>query len=574
MKNRLYKLLTTASFAAVLVISGTGCKKTFLDINTNPNSAIDANITPNLLLPAALTTTSTDVTRGYDYLGRWMGFFVTSSGVAPSVEEESYGITTGFGNGAFSGIMDNNYDYKVMGDKAAASGMTFYSGIAKIMMSLNYARMVDCYGSVPYTEALKGVTFLTPKYDDGKAIYEDLIKQIDAGMAEIKGADVGVNIRITTADIMFKGDKAKWARFGNTLKLRLLMHQANRSDRQSYITTEMAKIVAEGSGFLGAGESGFVNPGYNQAQPNPFFTTFAFTLAGAAAASQTRANAIVLNYFKSNQDLRLPYLYRSRLTTTAVVSEPEPTLTNSPTGFIYVPTTGTVPVATATTVATDYNLYRGGTYGLAIVNALYPSQTNGFLSGLAGATSASTASGAPGFVKGYAMDLWILTSVESKFLQVEAMQRGYLAPPAGTTIEQAYKDAVKESFNFLAVPNVNYVNPAGGANLTATAFDYFYAQQSTAGNTNVSWVSASDKLKLIAFQKYLGLSALDFMEMWTEYRRNGYPNIPLSQNTSRSGGIPNRLLFTQAEINYNTANVPLKGRSSGDQFTDKIWWMP
>jgi len=65
------------------------------------------------------------------------------------------------------------------------------------------------------------------------------------------------------------------------------------------------------------------------------------------------------------------------------------------------------------------------------------------------------------------------------------------------------------------------------------------------------------------------------LEVWTDYRRNGnYPNIPLSVNPGRtSSTIPYRLLYPQAEINLNTANVPTIGRSGGDQFTGKIWWM-
>ena len=154
------------------------------------------------------------------------------------------------------------------------------------------------------------------------------------------------------------------------------------------------------------------------------------------------------------------------------------------------------------------------------------------------------------------------------------MERGYLS---STNKEAAYKDAVRESFLWLGVTDVVKPDPAAPADITKSktenAFDFFY--NANLGNPNVDYTSATDKLKLIAYQKFLALSGLDFMELWTEYRRNGsYPAIPLSQNTSRTGGIPNRLLFTQNEINYNSDNVPLKGRVSGDQFTEKIWWMP
>ena len=94
------------------------------------------------------------------------------------------------------------------------------------------------YGNVPYSQALKGSGNPTPAYDDGLAIYQALFREIDAGIALIKGAVVtadNANKDIWKNDIVF-GDpaagvvgnvpamKVKWAKFGNTLKLRLLIH--------------------------------------------------------------------------------------------------------------------------------------------------------------------------------------------------------------------------------------------------------------------------------------------------------------------------------------------------------------
>ena len=58
------------------------------------------------------------------------------------------------------------------------------------MKSHNFAMLVDMYNYVPYFDALQGLTDIRPKYDDGKTVYEDLIKQIDTGIAKIKGAVV------------------------------------------------------------------------------------------------------------------------------------------------------------------------------------------------------------------------------------------------------------------------------------------------------------------------------------------------------------------------------------------------
>ena len=535
MKKTTKRIILIGLLTSVIAV---GCKKSWLDINTNPNAPVDASIDPSTLLGGALTTTATNVVTGYQFLSHWLGFLNTSSGVSPNAEEQSYNISNSFGSG-FGNILDNNYDYQLMQNKADAGGMTFYSGIAQIMKSLNYARLIDQYGDVPYTETFKAPAILTPKYDDAKTVYEDLIKQIDAGVTQIKAADIAANPRLAVVDKMFSGDKPKWIKFANTVKLRLLMHQANRSDRQAYIQAEIGKIVAEGSGFIGSAASATINPGYSQSQPNPYYSTYDFNTTGGEP-SQERANIILVNELKTAADPRIAGFYQT-IKTTVPAGSAEPTPNLAPTN------------------------YRGGIYGRSIDNATFKYQTRDFLSKIGGTTVASAASPSTvGLIKGWDAPLWILTSVESLFLQAEAIQRGYLTGNA----EAAYKSAVQESFIFL--------NIGGSATAATTSFNTWYTAQ--AANANVNWALAANKLKLIAYQKYIALSGVDELEEWTDYRRNGtsfYPFITLSDYPGRtSNAIPVRLLYPQNEVSYNEANVPSAGRKTGDQFTVKIWWMP
>jgi len=525
-----------AGFALVAVFSS--CKKEYFDINSNPNQPIDASIEPYAIMPGALQSTASHVNTGYTFLMRWMGFIATSSGVAPSVEEESYNITTGFNTGAFTTIMDINYDFQIMENKAREKGMNFYIGVAKIMKSLNFARMVDVYNNVPYSQALQGLKFITPKYDDAKTIYEDLIKQIDTGMTYIKGYDAGANPNSKTADIMFAGVAADWLKFANTLKLRLLMHQSNRADRQTYIQAEIAKIVAEGSGFIATGKTASVNPGYSQSQPNSFYAGYGFTTAGQDP-TQSRANSNMIDFLKADKDPRITAIYKP-IASAVPGGSAEPFPTTAPTN------------------------YRGNYYGLPIDNANFKYQTANYLSRVGGVTSASASVATnAGIIKGWDMRAWVLTSMESLFLQAEAINRGYLTGNA----ETAYKNAVTESFLWLNV---------GGASAdTAKArFNTWYT--ASAGVPSVDWAAAPDKGKLIAYQKYLALAGVDALEQWTDYRRNGaYPAIQLSLNPGRtSPKLPVRLLYPQAELNYNLGNVPDKGRKAGEQFSENVWWMP
>ncbi len=87
----------------------------------------------------------------------------------------------------------------------------------------SYQVLVDLNGDVPYSEALNVSENINPAYDDAATIYEDLIRRIseDANTLAQGGSSFG------SADIYYGGDVAKWAKFANSLKLRLGMRIAD-----------------------------------------------------------------------------------------------------------------------------------------------------------------------------------------------------------------------------------------------------------------------------------------------------------------------------------------------------------
>lgn len=97
-----------------------------------------------------------------------------------------------------------------------------------------WENIVDTYGDVPYSEAFKPDEILTPKYDDAKTIYLDLIKRIDAVTATIKPAATGYS------DLVYGGNMAKWKKLANSIKLRLGMNLADVDPALSKSTVESA----------------------------------------------------------------------------------------------------------------------------------------------------------------------------------------------------------------------------------------------------------------------------------------------------------------------------------------------
>ena len=61
---------------------------------------------------------------------------------------------------------------------------------ARILRAFSMFRLVDFYGNVPYSEANKGTDGLFfPKYDDGKTVYTDLLKELDEAASGLNPSD-------------------------------------------------------------------------------------------------------------------------------------------------------------------------------------------------------------------------------------------------------------------------------------------------------------------------------------------------------------------------------------------------
>ncbi|MBK9390683.1 MAG: SusD/RagB family nutrient-binding outer membrane lipoprotein [Bacteroidetes bacterium] len=116
---------------------------------------------------------------------------------------------------------------------------------ARIVAVFDYHRLTDWYGSVPYTEANKGLEgIFQPKYDKQKLIYTDLLKELDEACVAFNGSDVDY-AGFKKADLIFGGDIAKWKKFGYSLMLRLAMRVSNVDAAMA--ATYVTKAVAGGT---------------------------------------------------------------------------------------------------------------------------------------------------------------------------------------------------------------------------------------------------------------------------------------------------------------------------------------
>ena len=509
-------------FLILLVIITVGCKKSEFK-NTNPNDVTASTIDYKTVLPATINRQVGSIASDYRFLQFWMGFWARSGSFQQVKEEETYDF-----NNAFNAqIWNNNYsiatNFDFVINKAKENGAAKYEGIGRIMRAQNVQTLVDVYGDIPYFQAFKGNDNRTPKYDKGKDIYVDLFRQLDTAISLMKSpaaSNLVANADIAANDLAYKGNSLSWIKYANTLKLRLLIHVALVPGFD--ISGEMAKINAEGSGYIDASTEAAVNPGYTASKPNPYYRSYVKTEQGVLAGNYNFAKANKYAVGTNNDGY-----YQTRV---------DPRVDR----FYVKPLNGTVP-------ATNH---RGIAFGDLTSN---PANNGDKLSTIDG----------PGLVPdGPASRAWLITAAESYFLQAEARQRNIII--SGSTAVQLLNLGIQQSFRFLGLT-------------TADANAYIAAN---AGKADVDLVTSTNPIVTIISQKWFALNAIATLEVWTDYRRTdivygalaGYtPGPPISINPANtSTKIPVRLFYPQSEFSYNAANVASQGNI--DRFTSRIFW--
>jgi Starch-binding associating with outer membrane len=231
-----YKILSV--LAAALLVGGTGCSD-LTSINQNPNGPVD--VAP----PSIISNVIQSVVGGVNGVNplniRGGGLWVQYYSEIQYRDEDKYIVRSGTsgGWGFYSGAV---LDAQRMIDKGVAANVPNWSAVGRIMKSYAFSVMTDAMGDLPYSEALKGLTNLTPRYDTQQAIYDSLFADLTRASQEIDPAGIG----FASGDIMYGGNMARWRKFANSLRLRLAIHLANAPGSAAKAASEAQAAVTAG----------------------------------------------------------------------------------------------------------------------------------------------------------------------------------------------------------------------------------------------------------------------------------------------------------------------------------------
>ncbi|MDR1021882.1 MAG: SusD/RagB family nutrient-binding outer membrane lipoprotein [Prevotellaceae bacterium] len=431
--------------------------------------------------------------------------------------------------------------------------------IARIMKAYIFHRMTDLYGDIPYFEVGRldeGIGY--PKYDTQKAIYDDLLKELDEAQAAISGS----SSQLGSADLYYGGDASKWKKLANSLMLRVAM-RLSKVD-QTTAKTYAAKALANGVFTSVDDNAMLVHTDGNATNDSaePYGKIFGREDPATFFISETFMNILRGDLTNSaDDDPRIALIGSICTDTTENPAEPY-------TSGAYVK--GSADPALQKGLPVGYVRYRLSTAGADEDRNLAdapnpPSADKGYIYQYS-MPSRYTYSDP---VKGVTM---LVTHAETQLLLAEAAVRGWVSGQANAYYEAGVQAAM-EQFKFYSGASELYTQ-----HLTAAAVSNYLTAHPLSGTDE-------EKYEQINTQYYI-TTFCDEYEAFANWRRSGYPALTPVKNSDYKGSrgaltfhsidaIPRRFTYPSSEAQSNPKGYAegLKGLTPAtDRMSSRVWW--
>ena len=294
------KLFLIATIASGLAF--TSCDS-YLDINESPNSPTESNMNASIMMPAAeinLVATYGDfmrITGGY-----FAQYYTQTYGTSNYLDYSKFTMSATRSSGAYTQLTSRtlkSLDYVLRFSRESQEWGTYLA--ATTLKAFTYQVLVDCYGEVPYTEAMQDLNNMSPKYDEGTDIYDALVDSLDFALSKAAPGN-----KVCTNLLYPDEDATRWIRFANAVKLKLLMRESGVKNVQA----KLDALVAEGNfptedvEYKGIfkNESGQMNPFYAEE----------FSSAWGSNQQNVVANVAIIGTMQQSgyTDPRLPKFFK------------------------------------------------------------------------------------------------------------------------------------------------------------------------------------------------------------------------------------------------------------------------
>jgi len=517
MKKKLFLILT-----AVLVISISGCKKEFDDLEKDQNRP--TNVPPYLVLNGILS----DITvKSFNPTQRWNQFYCCNYNYYGNQE---YNWNSGASYSTYS-TLNNVLRMEQEAERSGLGAPNAYTALGKFFRAYLYYNLTMQVGDVPMTEALKGIDNLKPKYDSQKEVFKQILVWLEESNDEINTL-TSKGSYLLSSDYFYNNDLKKWRMAVNSFKLRVLIQLSkHENDADLNVKQKFTDVIS--------------NPG-----KYPIFTSMSDNMVWVPNSSFDKypTNPDNFGFDATRYNMASTYL-----NTLAGLKDPR-------TFFVAEPADSFLR---AGKLPTDHAAFNGAGSGedLAIMSS---NALKGIYSYMNRKRYYSTYTAENIIQIGYP---------ELCFNIAEAINRGWVAGSA----EDYYTKGIQSSISFYGIvagANTVTFQKKGG---TLSESEYFsinhdwntYYNQSTvkyAGNSQAG-------LTQILTQKYLAFYQNSGAEAYYNWRRTAMPTFHTGPGTGNSDRIALRFSYPVAEINVNTVNVKtaISSQYASDDINEKMW---
>ncbi|MEQ8702302.1 MAG: SusD/RagB family nutrient-binding outer membrane lipoprotein [Phaeodactylibacter sp.] len=225
-----------ALLLSVLFVGATACDD-ITDLNVDPNNPIDVPAI-NLVTEAEYQVNRVLWSRGYN--AEWTMLCVQHWAQNEYAEESRYTVDGNNFNVQWVDFYSDVLRELDVAEQMINDDETLNEGqranqtaIIEILMVHTFHSMVDAYGDLPYTEALKSIEFPLPAYDTQQSIYMDLLARMEVAVNSLDPTAGS----FSSGELIYNGDVDMWRKLGNSLMMRMAMRivDVDESTAKSYI---------------------------------------------------------------------------------------------------------------------------------------------------------------------------------------------------------------------------------------------------------------------------------------------------------------------------------------------------
>lgn len=430
----------------------------------------------------------------------------------------------------------HDYNYNVLG-RADFSGYTMllnaekmrelatdgendaYEALALFARSYKLFYLSMQVGDIPFSDALQGESGNTkPSYDSQKDVMKAILDDLETASRLFATATS------FDGDPIFQGDVSKWEKVTNVFRLKVLLYLSGKSeDPDLGVKERFARIFNEDPLMESSADN------LQLVFSNKTGQLYPFNEAVSKHHVYATISSVVVDTLKAYNDYRLFYF-----------AQPAETKTDegvSPNSFeAYM---GLDPVADFSDVKAEYS---AGDY--SAINSRY----------------VTLPEGEPYTRIGYE---------EQCFILAEAVLRGWIAGDA----TEYYNAGITASMRFVGDHTPDDASYHHGRKITEDYIAAYLDSEPIAlkGDTE-------HQIKQIIIQKYLTYYMRYPYDAYYEYRRTGYPVLPIDPQTNRNAEkdrIPVRWMYPLKEFDYNKENVDnaVASQYGGIDNNNQLMWI-